>query len=154
MRELCGNLWDHLGQAVLVITTNGRVDRQGRALLGRGCARQALAYFPQLAEHLGRLLREQGLQVHDLGNGLVSFPVEETPWSRPDPRLIARSAAQLRALADHQGWRKIIVPRPGCGGGGLSWQEVQPLLLEHFDERFWVIAAPEQTLATGGDEQG
>jgi hypothetical protein len=108
-------------------------------VIGRGCARQALEYFPDLAEDLGRLLQKQAARVHDLGYGLVAFPVEETAWSLPDLRLIRQSAQQLRDLADENGWSRVIVPRPGCGGGGLDWHAVKPVLLEHFDERFYVI---------------
>jgi len=88
---------------------------------------------------LGKLLAELGSHVFDLGNGVVTFPVEETPWSLPDLRIIARSARELRLLADHSGWPRIIVPRPGCGGGGLSWKEVKPLLESCFDHRFLAI---------------
>lgn len=141
MHEIIGEIWDYLGKALVVITTNGQVDRRGRAILGRGCARQAQEHFPDIAERLGRLLREQGSRVHDLGGGLVSFPVEETAWSTPDLRLIRRSAVELRELADRLGWKMIVVPRPGCGGGGLDWRDVRPLLAEVFDERFHVISA-------------
>lgn len=141
MRETTGNIWDHLGCAVIAITTNGTVAASGTALFGRGCARQALAYFPDLNQRLGRLLREGGNHVHYLGDGIVSFPVEETPWENPDPRLIGRSARELRELADRHGWERVVVPRPGCGGGGLDWREVRPLLEEVFDDRFLVITA-------------
>lgn len=139
MIELTGNIWDHLGTAVIAITASGSVTRDGRAVLGRGCARQAGERFPDLALQLGTLIREQGNHVHKLGNGLVSFPVEESAWSLPDLRLIARSAGELKELASCEGWRNIIVPRPGCGGGGLAWPEVRSILLEQFDDRFLII---------------
>jgi hypothetical protein len=139
MRETTGNIWDYLGRAVIAITTNGSVDRNGDAVFGRGCAMQALAYLPDLKQRLGRLLRESGNHVHDLGDGIVSFPVESTPWENPDPRLIARSARELRDLADLSGWELVVVPRPGCGGGGLDWREVRPLLESELDDRFLVI---------------
>ncbi|WP_275451504.1 macro domain-containing protein [Geobacter anodireducens] len=60
--------------------------------------------------------------------------------SRPAP--IRRSAAELRALADREGWTRVIVPRPGCGGGGLAWQDVRPLLADILDDRFTMITAP------------
>jgi hypothetical protein len=141
MRETTGNIWDYLGDAVVAITTNGTVSRGGDAQLGKGCARQARGFFPDLPQRLGRLIREGGNHAHWLGDGLVSFPVEETPWENPDPRLIARSARELRELADRHGWRAVVVPRPGCGGGGLDWREVRPLLADIFDDRFIVITA-------------
>ncbi len=127
--------------AVIAVTTNGLVTKSGKADLGRGCARQAGERFPGLALRLGSMLREKGNHVHILGNGIVSFPVEENPWSVPDPVLIRRSAGELRALADAMGWNCLIVPRPGCGGGGLCWSEVLPLVAEYFDGRFHVITA-------------
>jgi hypothetical protein len=143
MEEISGNLWDYQGRAILALTTNGSLSRDQRAILGRGCARQAGERFPDLAQRLGALLHERGNHVHELGAGLVSFPVEETAWSLPDPRLIRRSAQELRALADRAGYGLVIVPRPGCGYGGLNWPEVRPLLADLFDERFLVISAPE-----------
>ena len=143
MREICGDIWDYLGTAVIVITTNGTVTRGGEAVFGRGCARQARSRFPDLSRRLGELLLTAGNHVHFLGNGLVSFPVEETPWENPDLRLIRRSAGELRKMADQYGWQAIVVPRPGCGGGGLDWRDVRPLLVQEFDDRFIVITAEE-----------
>jgi len=140
MLEIEGDIWEHSDADAVVITTNGALTPDGRAIFGRGVARQAAHRFPELAEKLGRLLKDQGNHVFDLGNGIVTFPVEETPWSLPDLRIITRSAQELRALADCSGWQRIIVPRPGCGGGGLAWKDVQPLLAPWFDERFTVIS--------------
>ena len=142
MKETTGNIWDHLGNAIICITTNGLLTKSGEAVLGRGCARQAQERFPGLPARLGALLSQGGNHVHILGDGLVSFPVEESPWVTPDTRLIRRSAEELRALADREEWPRIIVPRPGCGGGGLAWQDVRPLLADILDDRFTVITAP------------
>ncbi len=139
MHEIIGDIWDWQGHAIIAITTNGSVSKSGRAILGRGVAKQAGARFPALAETLGSLVAKHGNHVADLGNGLITFPVEETAWSQPDPRIIARSAGELRILADAMGWQKIIVPRPACGGGGFAWHTVRPLLIPWFDDRFFII---------------
>lgn len=139
MREISGNIWEYLDKAVIVITTNGQVTRDGRAVLGRGCAREAGERFPWLAERLGSLITGHGNHVHHLGNGLVTFPVEHSPFEHPDARLIERSARELAELADREEWPMIVVPRPGCGGGGLDWREVRPILARHLDERFRII---------------
>lgn len=140
MFETVGDIWGYADQsAIIVITTNGSLTRDGRAVLGRGVARQAAMFFPGLAEKLGSKIKEQGNHVFDLGSGVVSFPVEETAWSQPDLRIIANSSRELRLLADHSGWQLVIVPRPGCGGGGLAWKDVKPCLELWFDERFTII---------------
>lgn len=141
MLEAVGDIWTERQSGVVVITSNGSLTRDGRAVLGRGVARQAQAYFPDLAEILGRHLAAGGNHVHDLGSGLVSFPVEDTAWSQPDLRLIGRSAREIQELADLRGWRRIFVPRPACGGGGLAWSQVKPLLVPWFDDRFTVITS-------------
>lgn len=140
MLEIEGDIWAYAATTVIAITTNGSVTSDGRAIFGRGVARQAALRCPELAYKLGSLLKEKGNHVFDLGNSIVSFPVEESPWSLPDVRIIARSAEELRQLADYSGWQKIIVPRPGCGGGGLAWDDVKPLLEPWFNERFVVIS--------------
>jgi len=139
MLEACRDIWDYLGQGVIAITTSGSLTRGGKAVMGRGVARQALLRFPNLPDELGRLLQEHGNHVQLLPGGMVSFPVEESAWACPELRLIARSAKELRQLADREGWEMVVVPRPGCGGGGLEWREVRPLLEKHFDERFVVV---------------
>jgi hypothetical protein len=140
MLEAVGDIWGYAETAVIVITTNGSVTRDGRAVFGHGVAKQAAFRFPGLAKKLGGLLAERGNHVFDLGCGIATFPVEETPWSQPDLSLITRSASELRILTDSAGWRQVVVPRPGCGGGGLVWKDVQPLLVPWFDGRFVVIS--------------
>lgn len=141
MREISGDIWDFVGRATICVTTNGSLTKDGRAVLGRGCARQAGEHFPDLATRLGCLLQQHGNHVHLLGNGLVSFPVEETAWSLPDLRIIQRSACELRELAESEQWSRVVVPRPGCGFGGLDWSTVRPQLEPFFDERFTLIQA-------------
>ncbi len=142
LQELSGNLWEYHNQGyVVAITTNGKVARNGRNVMARGTARQAAERYPELPQLLGEKIRLSGNHVFDLGDRLVSFPVEHTPWEVPDLQLIKQSSQELRQLADAKGWEKVIVPRPGCGGGGLSWGDVRPLLVPHFDERFRVISS-------------
>ncbi|WP_432822170.1 ADP-ribose-binding protein [Trichloromonas sp.] len=143
MKEVVGNLWDYLGRVPVCITTGGMVTPRGDCAMPRGCARQARDRFPELSGQLGRLIREKGNHVHDLDNGLVSFPVENSPFDVPGLGLIERSCAELLALVEERGWPQVLVPRPGCGGGGLQWHEVRPILQKYFDDRFLVIRAKE-----------
>jgi len=140
MREIRGDLWTYYGRAVIVITTNGYVTAGGECPMPRGCARQARELLPGLPRQLGRLVAAGGNHVFELGHGIVSFPVEHHWLENPDLRLIERSAAELVALADARGWTEVVVPRPGCGGGGLEWGEVRPVIAPYFDDRFSVIS--------------
>ena len=140
MVETIGDIWEWLGRAPLAVTTNGSLNRRGECPMPRGCARQARERFPELPAVFGALLAERGNHVLELGHGLLSFPVEEHWLDPPDLRLIARSAAELRALTDTRGWRQVVLPRPGCGGGGLDWRDVRPLLAPHLDERFLIFS--------------
>jgi hypothetical protein len=140
MREISGNIWDYQKTAIVAVTTNGQVTNNA-AVMGRGVAAQAARLFPWFPGRLGACITENGNHVHHLGDNLVSFPVEHSPYEVPDLRLIERSARELAALADEAGWTMIVVPRPGCGGGGLSWHDVRPLLEPYFDDRFLVITA-------------
>ncbi len=145
MKEIVGDMWqEHAEGAVVAITTNGAVNKVGRAIMLRGCARQARVRYPELLQTLGDLLRRHGNHVFDLGHQIVSFPVEVDPYQVPEMRMIDQSCRELVELTDYKGWQKVVVPRPGCGGGGLEWQEVKTILERHFDERFYVIRIQER----------
>ena len=141
MREISGDLWaEHAAGAVVVITTNGAVTRDGKAIMLRGCACQAKERYPELTPLIRPLLDLHGMQVFELGRRIVSFPVEADPYQNPELCLIEQSCRELVELVDIKGWQRIVVPRPGCGGGGLAWDYVRPVLEQYFDERFYVIS--------------
>ncbi|MDT8421642.1 MAG: ADP-ribose-binding protein [Desulfuromonadales bacterium] len=145
MIEIVGDLWDwHRRGMVVAITTGGAVRKDGTCDMPRGCARQAREKFPPLAWSPGQKIRMHGNHVFDLGNRIVSFPVENSPQEVPEFSLIERSCGELVALADCQGWQEVVVPRPGCGGGGLAWTEVRVLVEEYFDDRFKLITNKEE----------
>ena len=143
MREAEGNLWE-VSCDLRVITTNGAVRSDGAAIMGRGCALEAKQRFPGIDLKLGRLLREHGNRVMRLtqlsdGSVLGSFPVKHHWKEEADPALIRRSAEQLIALANRFHYTNVLIPRPGCGNGKLSWEQVRPILSEILDNRFTVI---------------
>lgn len=145
MHEVVGNLWTYQPADARVITTNGTRKSNGAAVMGRGCAKEALTRWPGVDKTLGEELRDNGNHVHLLfhdllGGDLVSFPVKHNWWEKADPNLIERSAHELVALADTQEWAVVLVPRPGSGNGGLDYEtQVRPIVNATLDDRFFVI---------------
>lgn len=56
-----------------------------------------------------------------------------------DVELIKKSAMQLLAITHSYKWSKVVLPRPGCGAGELSWPAVKYELDKILDDRFCSI---------------
>jgi hypothetical protein len=121
------------------------------------------------AARLGRSIEEHGNKVNEIIKGppaIVAFPVKPTKstdqrkivahmrgrirtktipgWAvRADTNIIERSARQLKKLADEKGWKKVIIPRPGCGYGELNWVDVKSVIETILDDRFHIITFSE-----------
>lgn len=142
MREARGNLWDFHAQGHWVaITTNGAVKQNGECVMGRGCALEAKTRFPGLARELGRKLQEHGNFVFRFtAQRLVSFPVKHLWHQAADLDLIRRSAHGLmKALDAGAVPAPVYLPRPGCGNGQLTWEQVKPVLEGVLDDRVVVV---------------
>lgn len=133
MKEIVGELWDYYGKpnTVVCITTNGTVKKSGEAVMGRGCAEEAKARFPKLPAVLGAFIKRFGNRPwwgHTDGfEGLASFPVKHNWWEQADLELIRESAKRLFDwAANHH--ETFVLPRPGCGNGRLTWEQVRPVI--------------------------
>lgn len=144
MKEITGNLWDYVNDGYIVITTNGALNSRGECVMGRGTALQAKNRYPGLARRIGQMIEKYGNHVHlfqmdtDQGEMLITFPVKHHWSERANHELIARSADELRVLANKTHATKIFLPRPGCGNGCLKWDNVKPLL-KCLDDRFTIV---------------
>jgi len=149
MREICQDLWT-VAADIRVITTNSTVRRDGRAVMGRGCAWEATQRSPGLAYDLGRRLTAQGNHVHWLPPyDLVTFPVKHAWWHTADPGLILQSTEELVQLTDAQIWQTVVMPRPGCGNGCLAWADVRQLIAPLLDDRFVVCSRSRHGMGSG-----
>jgi O-acetyl-ADP-ribose deacetylase (regulator of RNase III) len=78
--------------------------------------------------------------IHLVPYHILTFPTKHHWEVQSDPDLIVRSARQLMTHVDTHGWKSVVLPRPGCGAGGLSWEnEVRPLIEQILDQRIYVI---------------
>ena len=141
MKEVIGDLWTIKADA-RVIPTNGTVRRDGAAVMGRGVALQAKQRYSEIEFSLGVLLKRLGNHVHYFyyQKDFLSFPVKHHWRDKADLGLIEQSCRELVKMADsRKRWKRIALPRVGCGNGGLDWKDVKPILEEYLDDRFIVV---------------
>jgi hypothetical protein len=140
MLELQSDFWK-TEAGYRCITTNGALRMNKRAIMGAGIAQQARSRFPELEVTLGKLILKHGNHVHLLGHNLISFPTK-VHWNRnSDLDLIMRSARELVALVNTlPDAKRILMTRPGCGMGKLSWHDVKRSIEPILDDRFIVVS--------------
>jgi hypothetical protein len=141
--EVIGDLWTHPADARCV-TTNGFVKSNGAAVMGRGCAKQAMEMFPGIEFSLGQAIETHGNHVNWIWVAsdtppILSFPVKHHWRERASLELIHQSAVELVVEADKQGFRTVVLPKPGCGNGNLLWHDVRAVIYDILDDRFQVI---------------
>lgn len=141
MKEIKGELWDYYDKPdhVICITTNGIVKNNGECVMGRGCALEATRKVPGIAKVLGQHIKSHGNVPVFLVRNILSFPVKHHWRDEADISLIERSANWLEAFADYHPMTTFILPRPGCGNGRLTWEQVKPVI-EFLPDNVWVIS--------------
>lgn len=140
MNEWFGDVW-RSPFPTICIPTNMMVKRSGEAVMGAGLALEAnIASDYKAAKILGRYLSEgDGDGVFVLGSfttvggekTLVSFPTKNDWRHKSCTKLIRRSAQTLATLIRCKAIpTPVALPRPGCGLGGLTWDDEMRRLLK------------------------
>lgn len=152
MIEQRGNIWDLYQQDSskdkwLIITTNGFIKNNGKAVMGAGIAKQAKERFFDLDTTLGKLIRFNGFNtvfplpnVTDINNNnynLICFPVKYNYWEKASLKLIEESLILLYNFIRYFYEQNNILPtiysvKPGCGNGKLEWNQVKPIMEKYF----------------------
>ena len=146
MIEDKGDLWTYPTDWIC-ITTNGMMlpSDNTRAVMGAGIAKQARDKIPDIDKVLADSLMKNGNNVRPLikweSKWILSFPTKGH-WKDPAFLwIIEKSAKQLK-----EGWDKqyskptVVLPPPGCGNGGLNWEDVKHVLEKYFtSDKFVVI---------------
>lgn len=136
MIELVGNIWDFHKGGPIAVTTNGDINKLGKAVMGRGIASQAATRFPDLAYELASALRNSGNIVNYFEKyRLYTFPVKHHWNEKADIELIKNSCMQLVSYK----YEKIFMVRPGCGNGQLLWDEVRLEIVKILDDRVRIV---------------
>ena len=147
MKEISGDLFSltilNFADAIC-ITTNGVVKKNGRSVMGAGCALSAKNKFKDIDLKLGNLIKENGHIVQVIiwePKPIVSFPTKLNYWENSRFNLIEDSIEQLVLLTDKMKWNKVVLPRPGCSNGGFNWVvQIKPVIKKKLDDRFFVIS--------------
>jgi O-acetyl-ADP-ribose deacetylase (regulator of RNase III) len=126
------------------VTTNQTLDSRGHLVMGAGVALEAKRLFPHLPERWGAYVAHSGhgrveATLCDAEYVVVSFPVKGSWRADALLPLITRSARELVTLTNRMGWTRVMLPRPGCGRGGLDWDDVRETIAPILDDRFTVF---------------
>lgn len=149
MLEVVGNLWSFT-EGIPAITTNGFIKKNGQAVMGRGCAKEASDRFSGLALYLGFTLinyKNHVFYFHQFGEkGIITFPVKHNWSEQADIRLIKQSARELieMTIPFFEITEKIYLARPGCGNGGLKWEKVKPAISDILTDQITIVAFKEE----------
>lgn len=126
MIEYRGSIWKQ-ESGWIVIPVNGFVKRDGKLVMGAGVAKQALDRYPDVDTEFGSMFSENGFFCQASNYyPLVAFPTKPESGSGGEPGwqcesdigLIEKSLKELIEM-DLEG--KVVLPRIGCGNGGLDW---------------------------------
>jgi hypothetical protein len=156
MYELTNDFWAEAEQSdvcAIVCTINTVCKKDGTLVMGAGIAKD-------FAERIEWLPERWGVRTARMSNG-PTYPFVEImqgnhpdivgihtklDWRDPSPlNLVDRSIKQLYIVSMALEWRwgaqkRILMTRPGCGHGGLSWsKQIKPLMDKILDDRFVVI---------------
>lgn len=145
MKEQTGNIWDFYDtnlSSLIVITTNGSLNRKGEAAMGRGIAKEAAERFKDLRRALGAEITLYGNRVHYFPQyRLLTFPVKRRWELKAEIPLVKKSLTELLKWA-----KKHLAPittvymvRPGCGSGFLDWKKVRPILKPKLSDQYVIV---------------
>ena len=149
MKTVYGNLFDFPSDDdAICVTTNGITKSNGEAVMGAGIAKAFAIKYPELPVVLGDKLTKGGNHAYyllsTLGKGndifhIFSLPTKHDWRDRSDLVLIKQSCRELMALIDCYEIRHCFFPLPGCGLGGLSEDDVVPVIEQILDDRFVLV---------------
>ena len=140
MIEINDNIWNYYNKGYFIgVNTNGDVNREGRCVMGRGLALQVAKRIPKIPFKLGELITKYGNNVYILQDRIISIPVKHHWHEKADINLIIKSMKQLIDLMVTHNINSIFLTRPGCGNGGLKWEDVKPVIEPLLDSKFTIV---------------
>jgi hypothetical protein len=160
MKTLVGDIWElSTREDLIVVTVNVGWTRVGKAVMGRGIAREATRRWPKVAWSWGKVCQEHGAKAppslfatpgSKWCKGLILFPTK--PLNSREPWLSWRQDSSYELIEFWLPWlnnavelmaaemppvARVLVPTLGCGCGNLDPDRMTMMLEEHLThERF------------------
>jgi O-acetyl-ADP-ribose deacetylase (regulator of RNase III) len=135
VREVIGNLLE--AQVEALVNTVNTV-----GVMGKGIALQFKHAYPDNYRAYAKACRENKVRLgsmftHNLGglrdpHYIINFPTKRHWRGKSRIEDIKIGLAALVEDVKRLGVRSIALPPLGCGNGGLTWQQVYPLIVEAF----------------------
>lgn len=139
MIEVIGDLWTYPAEW-RCITTNGVVKDNGTLVMGGGCALEAKQKYPGIDEKLGNMVKVYGNKPYTVEMyKIITMPTKNHWKDDSDIDLIVYSAIKIAEFVKLNYIKSIVIPRPGCGLGGLKWEYVKTKLEPIFDTDAFII---------------
>ena len=162
MIEVHGDIWEkglYKDNTGICIPTNLGWKLDGTNVMGKGLAHQAAKKFEWLSKLYGEWCKERDrncLIYKEIYYSkdpyapayLICIPTkpldEQYPYlswrQNSDLKLIGESLKQLKTVVRDLKLNKVFIPMLGCGNGGLSEDDVYPLLGRHLmDDRYILV---------------
>lgn len=149
MNQIVGDLFELFDTGdydAIVIPVNATLDRNQELVMGAGVALAAKERWPWLptASATRTDWPVYTFRIPKTEKFIVHFRTKKH-WRTPSTEdMVRKSAAALRRWVDYKGVvSQVVMPRVGCGLGGLAWIDVERILKNYLDERFYVVEMPE-----------
>lgn len=150
--EVTGDIFEYIKDKkidAICCTTNMIVKSNGELVMGAGVAKAFAEKHPELPKRFGTLAKywiplktsvPVSIMTYYKNPYIIYFPTKHH-WKDPSPpELVERSLQQLKKIVTDWEMKKVVLPRPGCSNGGLSWDGyVKHLCEKYLDERFVII---------------
>lgn len=143
MIEIRGDFF-HLADSgeyeAIVIPVNAILDSHGNLVMGAGVALSAKEKWPWMPGALGPFHTMSSICIRRENMPFAVLTMQTKMDWRKDSNLelIQNSASSMSKYVDSNKWKKVLLPRVGCGKGRLTWEEVQPILAPILDDRYYV----------------
>lgn len=140
-KEVVGDIWKLFdSKHTIVIPTNGTMTKEKQIVMGRGLAAEVVKMYPTIQHELWKRIVLDGNHVyHFVQWRLFTFPVKDQWFETADLSLIQQSCIELQQSIISSKLKHVLLPRVGCGNGGLCWDKVKPVVKRLLDQRCTIV---------------